>query len=146
MLEAYRADSREQLGRERAEALLARLREGSATLDSIAQELGIQPRRENGVRRQAAALDSRLLAEAFKLPTPQGAPERALVALGDGRYAILEVSGVRDADPQNASAEARRAARERLRADRETRERQAFLEALRAQLNVRIAEDRLAQI
>lgn len=146
VLEAYRADSREQLGRERAEALLARLGEGSATLDSIAQELGIQPRRESGVRRQAAALDPRLLAEAFKLPTPKGGPERALVALGEGRYAILEVSGVRDADPQSASAEARRAARERLRADREMRERQAFLEALRAQLNVRIAEDRLAQI
>ncbi len=144
--EGFRADWRERQGRERAEALLARLMEGSATLDRVAEELGATPRRESGVRRQAAALDPRLVAEAFRLPPPGAAPSRALVALGEGRYALLEVSGVRDADPQSASAEERRAARERLRADREMRERQAFLDALRAQLEVRIAEDRLAQL
>jgi peptidyl-prolyl cis-trans isomerase D len=145
-LEGYRADWRERQGRERAEAWLARLSEGSATLDSIGEESGASPRRETAVRRHAAALDPGLVAEAFRLPVPGSAPSRAVVALGAGRFALLEVSAVRDADPQSASADERRAARERLRADREMRERQAFLDALRAQLEVQIAEDRLAQI
>lgn len=143
---AFRAESRERQGRERAEALLARLTDGSATLASIGEEVGVAPRFETGVRRQAAALDPRLVAEAFRLAPPGEAPAQAMVALGEGRYALLELKAVHDADPQSASPEQRRAARERLRADREMREREAFLRALRAELKVRVAEDRLAQI
>ncbi|MDW8479753.1 MAG: SurA N-terminal domain-containing protein [Xanthomonadales bacterium] len=96
--------------------------------------------------RFAATVDGRIVAEAFRLPRPGARPRLGLAALGDGRYALIAVTAARDADPAAASAEDRRAVREQLLAERAAADRQAFLQALKASLEIRIAEDRLAQL
>ena len=137
----------EQVGKqakERADTLFARLQKGE-TLDKLADELKAKVTEEKDIGRNAANVDRAIVAEAFKLPRPAGPdkPGTAEVALADGSYALIAVSGVKDGDPSKADATTREAALNTLRQAASGLNVRGFVDSLRKSAKIEIAEDRL---
>lgn len=138
-----RAERLAEQAAERAEALLAQLRDG-ATLEAIAAELGVEPQTAEGVTRMAANVPPAIASEAFRLPHPaDGAASVGLVDLGGNRHALLAVTAVRDGDPTAVSAAERSALAEQLGQVLAAIELEGLMEALRTQIPVELAEARI---
>jgi peptidyl-prolyl cis-trans isomerase D len=127
---------------EQAKALEERMAAGTS-LDEIATELGRTPVVAEAVVRSAGAPDPAIIAEAFKLPRPGDAPVRRVVPLGEDSRVLIELSSVVDGDPAAADASARDAARAELQGQWSEAEARAYVQALRKQAQIRIAEDRM---
>ncbi len=127
---------------EQAKVLEERMAAG-ATLDEIATELGRTPEVADAVVRSAGAPDPAIIAEAFKLPHPGDAPVRRVVSLGEDSRVLIELASVVDGDPAAADASARDAARTELQGQWSEAEARAYVQALRKQAQIRIAEDRM---
>ncbi|MGH8481686.1 MAG: SurA N-terminal domain-containing protein, partial [Nevskiaceae bacterium] len=68
------------------------------------------------VRRNAADVDPRVLAELFRIPRPvEGAPSRATVTLANGDVAVVVSTAVQDGDWVAATAAERAQQSQRLR-------------------------------
>jgi peptidyl-prolyl cis-trans isomerase D len=129
--------------KQRADELFARLQAGEE-LGKIATELNQEVKQELAIGRNAINLDNALVSGAFDLSRPvDGKSAYALVAMAGDQYALLRLDNVADADPAAVDAPTREAARNSLAqamADSSARE---FVAALRAGMDIEIAQDRM---
>lgn len=133
---------------ERTKALAASLREelaGGATLDAVAQKAGATIETAAGIGRSALNLDAALVAKAFALPKPKSAaaPVRDVVELRPGDFALIEVTQVVDGDAKAVAEDERERVRDQLRQGLQVAENRALIAALRAETEVKVAEDRM---
>jgi peptidyl-prolyl cis-trans isomerase D len=129
--------------RERADALLERLRKGE-TLETIATELKLTVADAKGTGRSAANVDSRITAAAFKLPRPaDGKPEYGNVALIDDAYALFALDKVTDGDVAKIDEAGREAVRNQLQSINAMVATANFVASLRKSAKIQIAEDRM---
>lgn len=138
-----RSEARTAAARSRADSLLARIESGDATLEDVAAEIGAETVLAEAVGRRAVNHDSRLVSHVFRMAPGVDAPRRAVVALAGDAYALVELTGVTDGDPATVEAGVRRQARETLASGASNGETRAFVEALRARAQIRIAAERL---
>lgn len=137
---SMRSEARVTAAEQRAQALLDRIQSGEATLDALAAELEVELQAADGVGRSAVNHDSRLVAQVFRMAHPQDAPVRDVVPLAGEAYALVELTRVVDGDPAAADAATRLQARERLSQGVTSGETRAFVEALKARTEIRLAE------
>lgn len=144
VLADLQADRLADAGRERADALAERVRQGE-TLEALAAELGVVPQDSNGVARQAGFPDPAIANEAFRrLPLEAGQPaDVGVAAMSDGRFALVVTTKVTPGDTSTLTPDIRSQIRDQLARMRGDMERQAFVKALRAQFEITVAEDRL---
>jgi len=127
----------------RAKSFEQRLLAGEK-LDTLAGEIGAPAAEAKDVARTSLDLNPELLAAAFRQARPAGdAGTRAMVELPGNSFALLEVTGVTDGDPKKTDAAGRDAVREQLAGAIAATERQAFLDALRRTVKIRLAEERM---
>ena len=129
--------------REAAEQALTQARSG-ASLEQVATDHGSSVERAEDVGRNAASVEAGVLREAFDLPAPQdGQSTLGLAELGGDRYAVIAVQGVTPGDPAAVDPAARTALREQLGRAIAGVEARALVDALRAQADVQVAEERM---
>jgi peptidyl-prolyl cis-trans isomerase D len=128
----------------RAEALLARALKGES-LDALAPEVGRPVTDVPKMTRQAPSPQlAPLVDAAFRLPRPAaGKTEVALAKLAPDRYALVTVVSVTDGDLVGLDAATRTALKKQLAQGRGAMDARAFIQGLRKQYQVKIAEDRL---
>ncbi|HVJ61353.1 MAG TPA: SurA N-terminal domain-containing protein [Tahibacter sp.] len=137
------ADAVAKQAKEQADALLARLNKGE-TLDQLATELKLKASESKATGRHAANLDSALVAAAFKLPRPaEGKPQYTAVALADGAYALVAVDAVQDGDPTKVDEAGRTAVRSQLQNEVSLGGVLQFVDSLRKEIPIEIADERL---
>jgi hypothetical protein len=97
------------------------------------------------VTRDATTLAQPLLETAFRLPhTEQGKPAQAgLAQIAPDHYALVEVTQVTDGDPKQIDAATRANLRRQAAQSRAIVEVKAFVDALKRDYPVKVAEDRL---
>ena len=140
---AVAAERQGKQAKEQADALFKRLLAGEA-MDAIAASAGVQVATAEGAGRNAMAHDAKLVSEVFKLPRPaEGKTSPALVQGGDQRYALVELSAVKDGDPTALDEAARTAARDSLRSGFAAGDNIAVRDALRKRVDIVVHEDRL---
>ncbi|MCE7951072.1 MAG: peptidylprolyl isomerase [Xanthomonadales bacterium PRO7] len=129
--------------KERADALLARLRKGEA-LDKVAAELKLAPVEEKGIGRDAANLEKPLVDAVFALPRPAaGKSVPGMVALNADSYALFQLDAVKEGDPSKLDPRTREAALNQLRQGVGYESMTGFLDSLRKAAKIEIAENRL---
>jgi len=85
-----------------------------------------------------------VLEQAFLLPHPAaGKAQFARVALHDGSYALVGVDKVQDGDLSKVSAEQRSTLREQMGQAYGILATQAYIDALKAKTEIKIAADRM---
>lgn len=130
---------------ERADKLFGRLNKGES-LDTIASELKLKPSVEQGIGRNAANVDGKLVEAVFGLKQPQsGKPVVGKVALADDAYALLELDAVKDADPSKLDKKSVEAARNELVQAYGNESVHEFVDSLRKSAKIEISEQRLEQ-
>lgn len=138
-----RAERRAEAARKQAETLLARARAGEE-LAVLAAEVGAKVQQARDVDRVTGGLDRAIMDEAFRLPRPaEGQVSVGSVALGGDSHVLLAVSAVRDGDPTALDATFRSALKQQLARAQSAIEVQAYIDALRRQFPVAVAEERL---
>lgn len=139
------ADKRTKAAKATADALLARAGKGE-TLDALAASVGVPVQTLPSVARNQATPSADLVATGFRLPRPQAgkSPQVATATLAPGHYALVEAIRVVDGDPSGMDAATRNTYRkefaEQARGGLEIRD---YVEALRKQFAVKVAEERL---
>jgi peptidyl-prolyl cis-trans isomerase D len=127
----------------RAEALLKRLRAGEA-LDALAAEIGQPVRDVPAMNRQPPSPSLAPLVDGvFALPRPAGKPETTLAKMTTGEYVLAEVQSVTDGDPAALEANLRDQLRQQISQARGVEDARAYIQALRKQYTIKVAEDRL---
>jgi peptidyl-prolyl cis-trans isomerase D len=127
----------------RADELFARLEKGEA-IDAIAEELKLKVEDEKGIGRNAVKVDSALIKAAFDLPRPQAGNQQVqLVALANDEFALLKLDNVADADPTAVDLPTRESARNTLQQEVSNAVARDFVAALRASMDIKVAEDRM---
>lgn len=113
---------------------------GGKSLSAVASQYSQATYRNPGfVQRNQQDLDSALLAKAFDMPHPQkGKPAHATVALSDGDYAVVSLSGIRYGDPSQASDSDRKKLRQQLRQQQGQAEFGAYMQSIRDQIKVKM--------
>lgn len=126
-----------------AEQVIAEARSG-ASLEDIAERNGSSVQTAEAAGRTAVNVERGVLLEAFELPKPgQGEASLGLAELGGDRFAVVAVSAVTPGDPSSVEDAARSALRDQLGRAVAGVEARALVDALRAQAEVRIVEERL---
>jgi peptidyl-prolyl cis-trans isomerase D len=126
-----------------AEAALAKL-EGGEKLDALAAAAGQQVQQKTGVSRNDPALDPALLLAVFKLGHPaKGGATRALVPLGKGHYALVELSGVKPGDIAKVPDQAQGFLRQQMARVFGVAELDGLLEVLRRNAKIETAPQRM---
>jgi peptidyl-prolyl cis-trans isomerase D len=150
-LDQVREDIRKKLSdqlltkqaREQADVLYARLGKGES-LDKLATELKLKPTDEKDIGRNAAKLDGKLVNEVFKLARPQAdKPATAEVTLANDVYALVALDAVKDGDPSKLDAKTHEAARNQLRQGVGSEAVHGFVDSLRKNAKIEVAEDRM---
>jgi peptidyl-prolyl cis-trans isomerase D len=128
----------------RADALLKRLRAGES-LDALATEVGRTVADVPSMGRTPPGPQFTALVDAaFALPRPAaGKFEAALAKLGSGEHALVLVDSVTDGDPKALDAATRDNLRTQITAARGNEDARAYIQALRKQYTITVAEDRL---
>ncbi|MDR3388901.1 MAG: SurA N-terminal domain-containing protein [Rudaea sp.] len=150
-LDEVREDIRKKLteqqlakqAQERADVLYARLQKGEA-LDKIAEEIKLKPTDEKDIGRNAANLDRKLVDAVFKLARPEAdKPVAGQVGLANDVYALVALDAVKDGDPSKLDAKTREAARNQLRQGIGSEAVRGFVDSLRKNAKIEVAEDRM---
>jgi peptidyl-prolyl cis-trans isomerase D len=138
------ADRALKAAKARAEALLARARKGE-DLQAMAAEVKRPVSDVPGITRQAPNPQlAPLVDAAFRLPRPSaGHNEYALAKLGADHYALVSVTAVKDGDLTGLDEPTRARLRQQLASMRGAVEARAYIDGLRKQYTVKVAEDRL---
>lgn len=91
------------------------------------------------VERNQKGLDQALLSKAFDMPHPRkGKPSYDTVALDDGDYAVVGLSGIRYPDPSKATADQRKKLRKKLSQQHGNAEFALYMDSIRDQIKVKI--------
>lgn len=143
VLADFNAERLAELGKQQAEALLDRARAGDA-LQTLAEEVGRGLQSQAAVGRFARELPGSLVQAAFRLDRPEGdSMTVGMAQLGGDRYALVGVSAVKDGDISAMEPSVRDMLRQQLAQMRGAVERTAYVQALRQQYQITVAEDRL---
>lgn len=136
------ADRLAKASEAQAEALLERARAGESFAD-LATEVG-RTVAELPAATRMSQLPPDLLEEAFRLPEPsEDQPSVGMVRLGADRHALVRVVAVREGELEELDDATRDALREQLAQARAVVEAEAYVQALRRQYTVTVAEERL---
>jgi peptidyl-prolyl cis-trans isomerase D len=138
------ADRAEKAAKAHADGILARATKGE-DLDAIGAELGRPVSNVPGITRQAPNPQlAPLVDAAFRLPRPQANKhEFALAKLAPDHYALVGVTAVKEGDLSGLDAPTRENLRKQLASARGAVEARAYMQGLRKQYTIKIAEDRL---
>lgn len=139
------ADARTKAAKIAADALLARAGKGES-LDALAASIGVPVQTLAAVERGQATPSVDLIQAAFRQPHPQGGKPTPLVEtdLAPDRFVLLEVTRVVDGDPTAVDAAMRATYRKQFARDaRGGLELRNYIDALRKQFPISIADDRL---
>lgn len=143
---AVRLERTVAAGEAKAKALLARAQQGE-TLETLAPDAGGTVTTANGVARRASSPDRAVVDAAFKLAHPQGENGEkiatGMAALGGGRFALVQVLSVTVGDAEKTPKDQRESVRGSYASARGRDEVRAFVQALRTQFPVVVAEARL---
>lgn len=132
-----------ELAKARADSLLERLN-GGETLADLAASLELEVTEAKDSARFGGAVEAGVVQRAFELPHPtEGMPSTGLADLGSDRFALLAVSAVRDGDPAKVSTTERDGLRTQLAQGLSTIELRGFVDSLRQQTEIRVAEERM---
>ena len=142
--QAVLAEGRSEAARARADEALAAVQSGTPLAD-IATTHGASVETVEEIGRNAPSVEAELVNKAFALPQPSapGAVSTGRADLGGDRYALIELTAVADGDASALDPAARTALREQLGRAVAGVEARGFLDALRAQAEVVIVEERL---
>lgn len=136
-------ERRTKQAKDQATALHQRFLAGES-LDDLSAEVAVSVAVAEGVGRNGMLHDPKLVTEAFKMPRPaEGMASKAMTQSGDGRHALIELTGVKDGDTSAMDDDARVAARDGLRSGYAAADNQALRETLRKRVKVVVHEDRL---
>jgi peptidyl-prolyl cis-trans isomerase D len=132
--------------KEQADTLYARLQKGE-TLDQLAAVVKGKVEQQKDIGRNAANLDGKLVSEVFNLPRPAAAdkPTTAEVALAGDAYALVALTGVKDADTSKLDAKTKDAVRNQLAQGYSNDAVRGFLDTLRKSADIKIAQDRMTE-
>lgn len=138
------ADRMVKASKARADALLARAVKGES-FDVLATEVGRPVSNVPAVTRQAPTPQlAPLVDAAFRLPRPlAGKSDIVLAKLAADRYALVTITAVTEGDLSQLDAAARASLKEQLAKARGAVDARAFIQGLRKQYSVKVAEDRL---
>ena len=138
------ADRRAKAAKAAADALLARVGKGES-LDALATATGGAVQTAAAVSRDGVTPSADLIATAFRLPRPVlGKPQQmGLARLAADHYALVEVTQVVDGDLKSLDPANRTMLRQRFAELRGALEARAYIDALRREFPVKVAEDRL---
>ena len=126
-----------------ADAALAEAQGGKA-LAEMAASREIEVQQGDAVTRGAVNLDRELISRVFELPHPvEGKRDVGMAELGGSRYALIELDSVTDGDPATIGADVRSALSKQLATALGGVEARAYVDALRANAEIVVAEDRL---
>ncbi len=131
--------------RQAAEQWLARANKGE-TLDAIAASMGRMVSDLPGLQRQAPNPQLQLAVdEAFRQPHPVAGKPRPvdLVTVGPNQFLLLEVVAVKDGDLSALDAKTRVELKKQFAQMRGAVDARAFVQALRKQYKITVAEERL---
>ena len=139
ILEELRIQRAGELARERADELLAALRD-ERSLEEVAEDLDVELREVSGIQRDDRGHPVAVLRSAFGL-SDEG--DYAVAELDDGAVALLRLDQVQTGDPDGLSAQERQQLLQQLRGMAGETELRSLIRALRADADIEIAEDRL---
>jgi peptidyl-prolyl cis-trans isomerase D len=138
-----RREQRSELMKSKAQQLFDRLQAGE-TLDALATELGVEVQESLDVGRNGMTLEPGIAGPAFDLEHPEADTPRSLqVALGGDRHALVQLTAVRAGDVSAVATEQRTALSDQLAQTYGGAESQAYVAALRKQIKVQLAPERL---
>jgi peptidyl-prolyl cis-trans isomerase D len=127
----------------RADALLARVQKGE-DMQAVAASAGATVQTVPDAIRMQQGVAPEVLQQAFLLPHPTaGKAQFARVALHDGSYALVGIDKVQDGDLSKISAEQRSTLREQMGQAYGILATQAYIDALKAKTEIKIAADRM---
>lgn len=143
---AVRLERAVAAGETKAKTLLERAQKGE-TLEQLAADAGGNVSNANHVSRRASSPDRAVVEVAFTLARPQGEKGEkiasGMAALGGGRFALVQVVSVTDGDSEKMPKDQRESLRGGYASARGRDEVHAFVQSLRAQFPVEVAEQRL---
>lgn len=144
VLADVQADQRAKAAKTAADALLARAGKGES-MDALASAIGGSVQTAMGVTRDSTALAHPLIDAAFRLPHPApGKPSRpGLAKLASDHFALVSVTQVQDGDPKALDPATIAALRQRIGQSHGVVETRAYIDALRREFPVKIADERL---
>jgi peptidyl-prolyl cis-trans isomerase D len=126
-----------------ADALLARLQKGE-DMQAVAGAAGATVQTVPNAIRMQQGVAPEVLMQAFLLPHPaEGKPQFARVSTADGNYALVAVDKVQEGDLSKITFEQRDALRSQMAQAYGILATQAFIDALKAKTDVKIATDRM---
>ena len=126
-----------------ADALLARLQKGE-DMQAVAGAAGATVQTVPNAIRMQQGVAPEVLMQAFLLPRPaEGKPQFARVSTADGNYALVAVDKVQEGDLSKITFEQRDALRSQMAQAYGILATQAFIDALKAKTDVKIATDRM---
>ena len=134
-----------QATKQAAERLLARAKQGE-TLDAIATTIGRTVANLPGLQRQAPNPQLQVAVDdAFRQPRPVAGKARpvSLVSVGPNQFLLSEIVAVKDGDLATLDAKTRADLKKQFAQMRGSVDARAFVQALRKQYKVTVAEDRL---
>jgi len=138
-----RFDIRSRQAKTQAEALFNRLQAGES-IETLAAEIGAEVKDAAATGRNSALVEPPIVTAAFGLRHPaEGSVERVQVALGGERHALVELTAVRPGDTTSVDMQMRSALRDQLAQTAGGTEALAYVAALRKQIPVRMAPERL---
>ncbi len=144
VLADLQSDRHAKTAKAAADALLARANKGES-LDALAIAIGGTVQTTTAATRNLTAPSVDLIAAGFRLPRPvQGKPLQLGVAqVADDRYALVEATRVVDGDSGTVDPSTRTTMRQHYAQMRGALDTRAYVDALRREFPVKIAEDRL---
>ena len=138
-----REEQRANRASEKAQTLFERLQAGEP-LATIATELSLEVQEALDVGRTGVAVDPTIGTAAFALKHPGNeAVVSAQVSLGGNRHAMLQVTAVRPGKPGDIEGQQRAELRDQLAQAFGAAESQAYVAALRKQIVVELAPERM---
>lgn len=140
---AIRADRARRATQAKADAMVERLRKGEG-LQAVAADEQLVPVEAGEVPRGAPLPDPKATEAYFLVPAPvAGKASPGKVALGDGSTVVFAVTGVTPGDAAKATAQQRQLLQQQLARASGSDDAAAFVKAMRRQMRIRVAEDRL---
>jgi len=126
-----------------ADALLAKLQKGE-DMQAVAGAAGATVQTVPNAIRMQQGVAPEVLEQAFLLPHPvEGKPQFARVSAADGSYALVAVDKVQEGDLSKVTFEQRDALRSQMAQAYGILATQAFIDALKAKTDIKIAADRM---
>ncbi|MEO8012296.1 MAG: peptidylprolyl isomerase, partial [Dokdonella sp.] len=131
------------LAKLRADELFARVLKGES-LDTLASELKLEVKQHKSLGRSAVSVDTAIRDAVFAMARPsEGKSEFKLVGLADNGHVLVALDRVEESDPTTLDAPTREAAKNTLQQTVGYQSATDFIAALRASMEIVVAEDRL---